>query len=130
MNGHLDEKFIMRQKKRLLKEKARLEAELAKIAERNEKGYKPRWSDIGTDEDENASESEIFASTASLEGNLEALLKNVEAALARIEAGTYGLDVTDGSPIPKERLEAFPAATLTVENEKKLEASKLRRFKK
>jgi DnaK suppressor protein len=36
-------------------------------------------------------------------------------ALARIEAGNYGLSVLSGKPIPEARLEADPAAEMTVE---------------
>jgi DnaK suppressor protein len=35
--------------------------------------------------------------------------------LARIEAGNYGLSVLSGKPIPADRLEADPAAELTVD---------------
>jgi len=37
-------------------------------------------------------------------------LRDVEAALSRISLGTYGTCVTCGSPIPVERLAAFPSA--------------------
>jgi DnaK suppressor protein len=39
----------------------------------------------------------------------------IDRALARLEAGTYGRSVISGKPIPEERLEADPAAELTVE---------------
>ncbi len=39
----------------------------------------------------------------------------IDRALARIEAGTYGRSVLSGEPIPDQRLEADPAAELTVE---------------
>lgn len=39
----------------------------------------------------------------------------IDRALARIEAGTYGRSVLSGKPIPDQRLEADPAAELTVE---------------
>lgn len=41
----------------------------------------------------------------------------IERAQARLEAGTYGRSVRSGAPIPDERLEADPAAELTVEEE-------------
>lgn len=37
-------------------------------------------------------------------------LRDVEAALSRISFGSYGTCVTCGSPIPVERLVAFPSA--------------------
>lgn len=39
----------------------------------------------------------------------------IDRALARLEAGTYGRSVLSGKPIPPERLEADPAAELTVD---------------
>jgi DnaK suppressor protein len=38
----------------------------------------------------------------------------IDRALKRLDAGTYGLSVRSGEPIPAERLEADPAAELTV----------------
>jgi DnaK suppressor protein len=47
-------------------------------------------------------------------GDLRARLDAVDRALARIEVGTYGKSVLSGEPIPEERLEADPAAELTI----------------
>jgi DnaK suppressor protein len=47
----------------------------------------------------------------SLRGRLEA----IERALHRLDDGTYGRSVRSGVPIPDERLEADPAAELTIE---------------
>jgi DnaK suppressor protein len=44
-------------------------------------------------------------------------LAAVERAEARLEAGTYGLSVRSGEPIPDGRLEARPTAELTVEEQ-------------
>src|SRR5215216_5770710 len=44
-------------------------------------------------------------------------LEAVERAEARLAAGTYGLSVESGEPIPDERLEAVPTAERTVEEE-------------
>ncbi|WP_420609398.1 TraR/DksA family transcriptional regulator [Candidatus Poriferisodalis sp.] len=42
-------------------------------------------------------------------------IAEIDAALARIEDGTYGICVVSGKPIPKERLEAIPHASMRVE---------------
>ncbi len=47
--------------------------------------------------------------------SLRERLAAIERALKRIDAGTYGLSVRSGKPIPDERLEADPAAELTIE---------------
>jgi DnaK suppressor protein len=44
-------------------------------------------------------------------------LAAIERAEARLAAGTYGLSIESGEPIPDERLEAIPWAERTVEEE-------------
>jgi RNA polymerase-binding transcription factor len=53
-----------------------------------------------------------------LRSDLEAQLAAVERAEQRLAAGTYGLSVESGDPIPDERLEIHPTAELTVEEER------------
>jgi DnaK suppressor protein len=53
-----------------------------------------------------------------LRGDLEAQLAAVERAEARLEAGTYGLSIESGEPIPDARLEIHPTAELTVDEER------------
>lgn len=48
-------------------------------------------------------------------GDLRDRLAAIDRALARLESGTYGRSVLSGKPIPDERLEADPAAELTVD---------------
>jgi DnaK suppressor protein len=50
--------------------------------------------------------------------SLEEQLAAVARAEARLDAGTYGLSLVSGHPIPDERLEAVPTAELTVEEER------------
>lgn len=45
-------------------------------------------------------------------------LAAVERAEARLAAGTYGLSVESGEPIPDERLEAIPTAERTADEER------------
>ena len=52
-----------------------------------------------------------------LADDLREELKAVERAEARLAAGTYGLSVESGKPIPDERLEAVPTAERTVEEQ-------------
>jgi DnaK suppressor protein len=53
-----------------------------------------------------------------LRSDLMTQLRAVERAEARLAAGTYGLSVESGEPIPDERLEVTPTAELTVEEER------------
>jgi DnaK suppressor protein len=65
-------------------------------------------SDLYTDEFEEGRREE-----------LEAELSAIARAEARLAAGTYGLSVESGKPIPDERLEAIPAAERTVEEDER-----------
>lgn len=56
-----------------------------------------------------AQEEVDIAIERSLQGRLEALSR----AEGRLAAGTYGLSIESGLPIPDERLEIDPAAELT-----------------
>jgi len=47
--------------------------------------------------------------------SLRSRLDAIERALRRLDDGSYGRSVRSGQPIPDERLEADPAAELTVE---------------
>jgi DnaK suppressor protein len=51
--------------------------------------------------------------------DLREQLAAVERAETRLAAGTYGLSIESGEPIPDERLEAFPTAERTVEEEER-----------
>src|SRR5438093_9301939 len=50
--------------------------------------------------------------------HLRAQLAAVGRAEERLAAGTYGLSVESGEPIPDERLEVLPTAELTAEEER------------
>jgi DnaK suppressor protein len=47
-------------------------------------------------------------------------LAALERAEARLEAGTYGLSIESGEPIPDRRLEALPTAERTVDEQQRL----------
>jgi DnaK suppressor protein len=53
-----------------------------------------------------------------LRDDLREQLAAVERAEQRLAAGTYGLSIESGAPIPDERLEILPTAELTVEEER------------
>ena len=55
-----------------------------------------------------------------LSDDLRDQLAAVERAEARLAAGTYGLSVESGQPIPDERLELLPTAERTADEEARL----------
>jgi DnaK suppressor protein len=78
---------------------------------------------IGTDDHLADSATETFMRELDngLEENAGHLLEEVERALLRIDEGTYGTCSVCGTPIPDERLEAVPYATLCIEHKRALE---------
>lgn len=81
-------------------------------------GHKPKFQEVGSEEGENAFESEQFGNELSVMEDLELRLKKVEAALARTENGTYGKCVAGGEEIEEERLQAEPAAETCMKHAK------------
>ncbi|HET8872099.1 MAG TPA: hypothetical protein VFM83_00290 [Gaiellaceae bacterium] len=51
--------------------------------------------------------------------DLREQLAAVKRAEERVAAGTYGLSIESGEPIPDDRLEALPTAELTAEEERR-----------
>ena len=56
-----------------------------------------------------------------LSDDLRAELAAVERAEERLAAGTYGLSIESGKPIPDERLEAKPTAERTADEQARYE---------
>jgi DnaK suppressor protein len=67
-----------------------------------------------------ASDTYIDELDEGLSDDLRRELEAVERAEARLAAGTYGLSVESGEPIPDERLELLPTAERTAEEEARL----------
>lgn len=118
MSRQLAKSTIDRFKKRLEGEKERLEElveeyerelEIARLTESSS----DRSPDPGNAE---ASSMKLeYAKELSIEQNTLDLLRKVDHALERIEAGKYGNCESCGNPIPVERLDVLPYATLCVE---------------
>lgn len=99
-------------------ERARIERELAELAPPRDDTELARADQHQADEATELYEDELR------EGRIDDLrekLRAVERAEERLAAGTYGLSVESGVPIPDERLEAEPTAERTVEEEERWE---------
>jgi DnaK suppressor protein len=99
----------------LARERARIEESLAQL-----EGQGPLEGDDrlepGDEDSEDLYQDEFDA------GRREDLLNQlaaVERAEARLAAGTYGLSIESGEPIPDGRLEAVPTAERTIEEEER-----------
>jgi DnaK suppressor protein len=75
--------------------------------------------DTGEEADELNQASDLYQDELDegLADDLRAELAAVERAESRLAAGTYGLSIESGQPIPDDRLEVFPTAERTVEEE-------------
>jgi DnaK suppressor protein len=100
----------------LAEERRRIESSLARR----------RPADVGelADQDELADQASELYTDELDEGvtdDLREALGAVERAETRLEEGTYGLSIESGQPIPDDRLEAFPTAERTVEEQERYE---------
>ncbi|MEU9201743.1 TraR/DksA C4-type zinc finger protein [Streptomyces sp. NPDC048332] len=75
----------------------------------------------GDDEADTGTKNITREHEMSLAANAQEMLEQTERALARLDAGTYGLCEICGNPIGKARMQAFPRATLCVEDKQKQE---------
>lgn len=116
----LDQKILSELKDKLVAEKIRIEEELNRIGKPTTTSgdFSTNFNEIGTDEDENASEVEEYTDNLALETTLEKQLKEILEALERIEAGTYGKCEDCGAEIPVERLMVYPAAKTCIHCQK------------
>ena len=111
-------KFIDQMKARLIEERAKyLHSEEIYRAEADAliEGREP--GDVQFDEE--SGEGDTLAvereRDIALSNQARAAVEQIDAALARVEAGTYGVCVVSGKPIPQDRLKAIPWAAERVE---------------
>ena len=111
-------KFVDQMKARLIEERAKyLHSEETYRAEADAliEGREP--GDVQFDEE--SGEGDTLAvereRDIALSNQARAAVEQIDAALARVEAGTYGVCVVSGKPIPQDRLKAIPWAAERVE---------------
>jgi DnaK suppressor protein len=98
----------------LARERDRIERALAGLGQ-DDPGAPAGQDESGDDGSETLYQAEFDAGLAEdLAGQLAAL----ERAEARLAAGTYGLSIESGEPIPDDRLEALPTAERTLDEQK------------
>jgi RNA polymerase-binding transcription factor DksA len=118
----MNQQFIEECKEKLLTEQKRIRAILGHEDKFDGKGefpgeYQPKFTEVGSEEGENASEVEQYANDLSVTADLEEKLTKVEAALKRIEGGTYG-KCAMGDEIDEARLRAVPEADTCITHAK------------
>ena len=95
----------------LANERERIEQEIASLGREGPEEADAR-REPGDRDSEALYQDEFDAGRAE---DLKDRLAALERAEQRLAEGTYGLSVKSGTPIPDQRLEAFPTAELTVE---------------
>jgi DnaK suppressor protein len=99
----------------LARERERIESALRELR-REAPDESDERIEPGDEEDEGLYQDELDAGRLQ---DYEEEIAALERAEARLAAGTYGLSVESGKPIPDERLEAYPLAERTVEEEER-----------
>jgi DnaK suppressor protein len=101
-----------RAKELLAAERARIERALAKLGHQ-------ATGELSDEEDPANMASDLYQDELDegLADDLRDDLAALERAEARLAAGTYGLSIESGQPIPDERLEVLPTAERTVAEE-------------
>jgi DnaK suppressor protein len=108
--------------KKLVTEKAELLEQLGKIGKQDPSSSKGWGANSGGIKIDTADDNEVADKFEELEDNtgivnqLDSQLIEVDAALDRIAKGTYGICQTCGKPIEIERLEANPAARVSLKH--------------
>jgi DnaK suppressor protein len=120
-NSELDQRFIEKQKGRLLD----LKEELLRVRRGMGEDERSRAEQEGdfSEHDSGDMSREIFnrEMDATIGEQVERRLEDIDRALQKIEEGTYGLSDVSGDPIPQGRLEAMPEAVRTVEEQQSFE---------
>ena len=112
----LDPAFIDRQQQKLLAERANLSSATGRNDDEDRS--------IQSASDGQANESEDRAQDSTISENNRLLIATlaerrlaIDRALAKIDEGTYGVSDISGDSIARDRLEAFPAAICTTDEE-------------
>ena len=109
----------------LMQERERVQAAIANLRESH-----PGSLDDEVDEISNGSDNHVGDSATATLGreidytlgeNSEQVLSEINTALKRIEDGTYGTCTACGKEIAPERLEAYPWASLCIDDARKAE---------
>jgi DnaK suppressor protein len=99
----------------LARERERIESALRELR-REAPDESDERIEPGDEDDEGLYQDELDAGRLQ---DYEEEIAALERAEARLAAGTYGLSIESGKPIPDERLEAYPLAERTVEEEER-----------
>jgi RNA polymerase-binding protein DksA len=109
----------------LLQERRRVEHALATLRREHPGSLDEEVEEIAATSDNHLAETATATLGREIDytlgDNAEQVLSEIDAALRRIEDGTYGTCVNCGRQIPRERLEAYPWASLCIDCKRRSE---------
>jgi DnaK suppressor protein len=112
----LDRAFIESQRQKLLAERAQLSSAIDREDDEDRSIHAAAEGQANVSEDL-AEDLTISENNRVLSGTLDGRRFAIDRALDKIKEGTYGLSDVSGEPIGLARLEAFPAALCTIDEE-------------
>jgi RNA polymerase-binding transcription factor DksA len=113
-----DAKFLTAQKELLLEERAALVGQATLLEdEANHLIEEQEMGDVQFDDEGGEGDTMVVERERDLALSAQArqTVADIDAALERMSVGTYGFSLESARPIPRERLEAIPWATVLVE---------------
>lgn len=119
----LDQTTLQKIKADLLKEREKLETQLAQFSAKNVHNpddYNAVFPQFGEKEEDNAVEVAQYSDNLTLERTLESALRDVKKALSNIEKGVYGTCKYCKKEIDKRRLLARPTSSSCIDCKKQL----------
>lgn len=108
--NQLDEKFLISQKSKLKKNLEQLEKDIRTVTKKKNGKYQIVFPNLGSNEDDNAQEVQVYEDNISIKKNLEEMIKKHQKAIKKIQNNKYGFCEVCKKSIRKDRLTAFPEA--------------------
>ena len=113
-----DVKFLKAQRELLDEEKAKLMGQATRLEnEANSLIEEAEMGDVQFDDEGGEGDTMVVERERDLTLSAQArqTIADIDTALGRLTTGHYGYSTESGRPIPRERLEAIPWATMLVE---------------
>lgn len=119
----MDAPTLKKIEQQLLKEKTKLETQLAQFSAKNihnPEDYNTVFPQFGEKDEDNAVEVAQYSDNLTLERTLESALRDVNNALEMIRKGTYGICKYCKKPIAEKRLLARSTSSSCIDCKKQL----------
>jgi len=122
----MDKKIIAKIKKELLDRKKEIQAELDRFTKEDKHAkakHRPSFDDLGSTNDDNAKEIDMYSTNLSVSKVLTKNIKDIDSTLKRIDTGAYGICKYCKQEISEKRLLARPVSSACISCKNKLQSS-------